>query len=384
MPLQAPPGVATSRINYASAAKSKVQFAQEPARSPVVQALRTTPGMQNAMQRNAANSQHPGVGGVSHDMADVNVSGRLLPSIAPAPSYASVKTRFVLSQHPRDIGVASGNIHPKKNKGWFDNNVCVLSPYYRNTFKQGDVISVPYHIPNINPNVDVNQKELQISAQGPVFSKRRMMIVLWKGPETMFCLPLFSWQQAGIEKKDNGRDAIRNYVCVVNYQDRKNFELSGRKTGPNNPLYFVHRHDDNPGLSDSTTCSLVGGHMVGYQEDIGKIGRITQSSYKGLRAMWDARNAVYWDEDDGWPPEGDQDYRSAKLNVATSRYVGQSQAPSRRSQAPYHSQAPSGYSQAPSRPSSYAPYPQPYAASRGSTTGSSWRRGQGDHWSPGR
>ncbi|KAF2214933.1 hypothetical protein CERZMDRAFT_95311 [Cercospora zeae-maydis SCOH1-5] len=349
MPLQTPTGVAfsptslqvpaaraASKINDAAPARSKVQFAPGPARSPVAQPLRITTGVQEAMQRNAAESRRPGASLVSRAMGHVNVSGRLQPSIAPAPSYASVKTRFTLSRHPRDIVVSSGNKHPKKNQGWFDNNVCVLSPYYRNTFKQGDVISVPYHIPNLNPHVDVNQKELQISAQGPVFSKRRMMIVLWKGPEAMFCLPLFSWQQAGIEKKDNGRDSIKNYVCVVNHKDRKAFELSGRKTGPNNPLYFVHRHNEHPGLTSSTTCQLIGGHLVEYQEDIGRVGRIIQSSYQGLRAMWDARNAEYWEEVDAWPAEGEQDHLFGSLKNTKSRLGHQSLAPSRRGQAPSH------------------------------------------------
>ncbi|KAM3418545.1 hypothetical protein BST61_g4522 [Cercospora zeina] len=247
------------------------------------------------------------------------MSGRLLPSIAPSHSYASVKTRFALSRHPRDISAASGSIHPKSNQGWFDNNVCVLSPYDRRSFKQGDIISVPYHIANMNPNIDKNQKELQISAQGPVFSKRRMMIVLWKTPEATLCLPLFSWQQAGIEKQDNGTNSMENYVCVVNYRDREAFKYSDRKKGPNRPLHFVHKHDDHPGLNESTTCQLAGGHMVEYQEDISKVGRSTQSSYIGLRAMWEARNSEYWKEDDVWPAEGDHDNRFCRLNDTKSR-----------------------------------------------------------------
>ncbi|PIB01055.1 hypothetical protein CB0940_00244 [Cercospora beticola] len=307
---------------------------------------------------------------------------RLCPSLAPAPSYASVKTRFALSQHPNDIQVYANNVHPKQHKGWFDNGVCVISPYHRGTFRQGDVVSVPFHISNTNPNVDKYQKEIQITAQGPVYSKRRMFIVLFKAREAMFCLPLYSWQQVGIEKKDDGRGLIDDHVCVVNYKDRVEFETSGKVTGPHRPLFFVHRHENSVGLTESTTCQLVGGQWISYNEDIGKVGRITESSYDQMLLAWNERCKACWRDKDPFPVEGEQDYRFVKLNAPPSRIGGQSQAPSRRSQDPYHSQAPSGYSQTPSRPS-YASSRNSHAASRGSMAGSNWRRGKTDHWSPG-
>ncbi|GIZ40874.1 hypothetical protein CKM354_000419500 [Cercospora kikuchii] len=323
------------------------------------------------------------MGGIAQGVAGVNMSARACPSLAPAPSYASVQTRFALSQHPNEIRVSPDNMHPRKNRGWFDNGVCVLSPYHRGTFKQGDVVSVPFHVANTNPNVDKHQKELQLTGHGPVYTKRRMFIVLYKTAEAMFCLPLYSWQQTGIEKKDTGRGSLDDYVCVFNYQDREAFSNKGRTTGPHRPLLFVHRHSDSPGLTESTTCCLASGQMIGYNEDIGKVGRITKSSYNVMSRAWEDRLGHHRSEVDSFPVEGEQDPRFIKLNAPPSRIGGQSQAPSRRSQAPYHSQAPSGYSHGPSRPYSYAPYPQPYAASSGSRTGSQYSRGKADHWSPG-
>ena len=182
----------------------------------------------------------------------------------------------------------------------------------------------------MDPKIDKFAKELQITAHGPVFSKRRMFIVYYKGPEAMACLPLASWGGVGIKKKDTGEGSLNDFVCVVNFKDQEEFRQSGRMTGPNPPLLFVDKYDNRGGLSLATVCSLVGLRMIGYKEDITRVGRITGDSFGALSALWEKRNSLYWNQEaDSFPPEGEQDGRWKKLNVPAPRPGGVSRAPSR-------------------------------------------------------
>ncbi|GIZ40848.1 hypothetical protein CKM354_000417100 [Cercospora kikuchii] len=229
-----------------------------------------------------------------------------VPSIAPPPSNQSV----VIAPPPSvwvpstaaNLPVTLQNQHPRH--GWFKNEICTTSPYHRGTFQVGDVIGAPYHKANMSKQAQPGH-EVVISAVGPVFSKRRMFIVLWMTEEEMFCLPLYSWQNTGIQKK---RKYIQDYVCVGNFNKKDKF----RHSGVHEPVWFVHKYPDGE-LTDATTCHIAGGKYIEYKEDITKVGRITGSSFAALNELWQMRNQVFRSKQANFPPDGQQDQRWINL-----------------------------------------------------------------------
>ncbi|KAF2214950.1 hypothetical protein CERZMDRAFT_95326 [Cercospora zeae-maydis SCOH1-5] len=223
------------------------------------------------------------------------------PSMAPVYSTHSIVIPRLPGWTPStsvSLVVTMKNKHPRP--GWFENEVCVTSNFHKGSFQVGDVISAPFHVANRAPKA-IPGDEVNQTRVGPVFSKRRMFIVLWKTDEEMFCLPLFSWHQVGIQKKHK---YIKDYVCVGNFKYQKKF----RMMGVHNPIWFVHKRNDNE-LTSSTTCHITGGHMIAYDEDVGKVGRITGKSFEALLQLWDQRNKAYRTVQDNFPPEGAQDPR---------------------------------------------------------------------------
>lgn len=229
------------------------------------------------------------------------------PSMAPVYSTQSIIVPQLPNWTPStsvSLVVTMQNKH--KRQGWFENDVCITSNFHKGSFQVGDVVSVPYHVanrcPTAQPGIEVNQTKV-----GPVFSKRRMFIILWHTDEYMFGLPLYSWHQVGISKKTK---YIKDYVSVGNYKFKNKFHM----TGYHNPIWFVHKRDDSE-LTSSTTCHITGAHMIAYDEDIGKVGRITEKSYHALLKLWDLRNKEYRSVQGTFPPEGAQDPRWANQQV---------------------------------------------------------------------
>jgi len=99
------------------------------------------------------------------------------------------------------------------------NNVCVLSGYTKHNFQLGEIITIPLHQPDLNPHADPNDQCLAHTIQGPVYSKRRMVVVLWIYEEILFCVPLYTFGKRGISSRPHW--LIPEYVSVknVNQQD---------------------------------------------------------------------------------------------------------------------------------------------------------------------
>jgi hypothetical protein len=127
----------------------------------------------------------------------------------------------------------------------------------------------------MNPNVLPNEPRLTITVEGPVYSKRRMLIVLWKHKQDMVCLPLFSHEGTGLNKKQH---IIEEYICVMNVGDG-NFQNPGRY-----PL--VEAAMKHGALTPETTVHLACPTRVGYSENIAKIGQITEESHRLLVESW--------------------------------------------------------------------------------------------------
>lgn len=197
------------------------------------------------------------------------------PSQGPTPSAVTNNWRNAPTQ------MTDGSVRQKMKTAW-----CVLSGMSRHNFRQGEVISVPFHTANTNPNVDQTDKRLTLTYEGPTYSKRRMMVVLWIFQQHMLCLTLYSFQGRGIQAKPVFLQD--EYVSMKNVGD-KAFQNQGQYK----PIEVAM---NKWSVSPTTAVHLTGGVKVGCEEDIAKIGRITQESHKNLVKLWTTLNQAAQNE----------------------------------------------------------------------------------------
>ena len=170
-----------------------------------------------------------------------------------------------------------------KRHKWLLNSLCFKSPYKRWTFNKGDVIAVPCHAPNMNQNLDLTKVKggFLHTKFGPIISKQRMCIVLWKHHECMTCLPLYSYTKCGIRAKQlrpPKEDIEEDYIEVRDVAHGNNFIQYGTKE----PLEHVHWNSPNGWLDIDTVCHMTGAMNVVWQEPILHVGRLTKASYEAL------------------------------------------------------------------------------------------------------
>ncbi|RMX95982.1 hypothetical protein D0868_11433 [Hortaea werneckii] len=131
-------------------------------------------------------------------------------------------------------------------------------------------------VPNTNPNVDpTTDDQLAMTIWGPVYSKRRMVIVMWIHERDMFCLPLYTFSGRGINSR--GKDIIHEYVAL------KNAGRPDTNFGKYPAIEVVPKYKD---LHKDTTIHITGGLRVGCNEDITRVGKLTKQGYFDLLALW--------------------------------------------------------------------------------------------------
>ncbi|KAK3641377.1 hypothetical protein LTR56_006887 [Elasticomyces elasticus] len=226
--------------------RSNASNAYAPARTPAAHAA-----LYAASTRAPTRNQHQNSGQKFLD-----------PSAAPSPSVASTS---------RPMSTASSRPYSR----WFKNKVCKYFPdRTAGDFRKGDVISLPFHQANSNPNADEMDPNLTFSHNhGAIYSKRRMVVVLYIHRKDLFCLPLYSWNGKGVTNKP--RDQMREY----NSTDGNNFH----NQGVHKPV--VIEKNKYP-LTPATTVALTAGLKVDCQEDIQDVGRLTEESYEHLFTLW--------------------------------------------------------------------------------------------------
>ena len=193
------------------------------------------------------------------------------PSNGPSPSMMTMAdSAFTPATESKGGGSTSGNA--------VRNRYCKTTKRTRTDFKRGAIITLPYHVPNGNPNVDPADKQLTETIYGPVYSKRRMFIVLWIYERDMLCLPLFTHGGNGLAHQPKGLK--KEYLCVVNPgdADKPGFEnQAGRR-----PLVAdCHRK-----LLPNTYVRVTAGQKVACNEDIVINGRLDQDSFRLLSWKW--------------------------------------------------------------------------------------------------
>lgn len=203
-------------------------------------------------------------GPASHNWRSTD--GPYNPSLGPTGTAMTTKSRETTApSHTTD--------HSSRHA--FQNAVCKLSNYTRKDFKLGDVIAAPFHVANTNPHVDPRDDRLTLTREGPAYSKRRMMIVLFLHQTDLFCLPLYSFSGLGIREKP---DALKTeFVCVCNV---------GAQGFVNHGVHPVVEIAARRPVDDTTTVHLSGGLRVGFSEDVTRVGRLTRQSYFDLVEIW--------------------------------------------------------------------------------------------------
>lgn len=197
------------------------------------------------------------------------------PSMGPSPSMMTTVSA-TLSAAPSDGTM--GSVARVVNTA-----ACVLGRFRKRNFKRGDVISLPYHTSNSNPHVDPQDPNLSYTVVGPVYSKRRMVVVLWMYKETMFCVPMYSFNGKGLRSKP--KHIKEDYVSVVNKGD-VNFE----NQGVHPPIQVECKWP----VDKNTTIKLVGGVDVPYKADIAKAGRLPRESFGRLMMLWKNLSGTAW------------------------------------------------------------------------------------------
>lgn len=194
-------------------------------------------------------------------------TGTYDPSLGPTQS--TMTTKWCQSNAP-------SRATDRTRRQAFTNAVCKISNYTRRDFKLGDVISAPFHVANTNPHVKPDDERLTRTCEGHAYSKRRMMVVLFVHHYDLFCLPLFSFSGRGLTEKP---DHIKTeYVCMKN-AGAENFVNHGV-----HPPVEIQAHRP---VTDSTTVHPTGGLRVGCNEDIARVGRLTEKSYFRLVEIWE-------------------------------------------------------------------------------------------------
>lgn len=207
---------------------------------------------------------------LASQLANMNISPSAAsynPSIGPTPS--------TLTTNWRQQAVGASQASNFSCRGAVSNAVCKQSGLGKQHFKKGEIITIPFHTANMNPNTDPTDRRLTITCEGPAYSKRRMMVILWLHKQEMFCLPLFSYSGTGLAKKQS---TIEEHVAVKNEGD-----LDFVNQGVYKPIEAICRKKK---LTNTTTIHLVCGIKVNYSENICRVGRITETSHQRLVQFW--------------------------------------------------------------------------------------------------
>lgn len=195
-----------------------------------------------------------GPSGLTTQFAQMNVNGAPKPggkvydpSNGPSPSMVTVNT------------AARSNASGRSIRRKVMTSVCKLSGFTKDDYAIGEIIWVPWHSSNNNPQVPRDDPHMGYNIIGAIFSKRRMVVVLWKYNEVTFCVPIFSHNKTGLQNKPTWLK--EEYVVVRNVGDEE-FENQG--------VYPPAEAKCNRKIDKNSVVWVAGGRMVPCEENISR------------------------------------------------------------------------------------------------------------------
>ena len=222
------------------------------------------------------NAQTPSA--VAADLGNMNINGGPQTQGWNSTKYydpSEGPTGSTMTTPWRDFTVASQVSSARSIRPPYLSEYCKTTSYTRHNFRLGEVITVPYHTSNTNPHVDPDDDRLTLTVVGPAYSKKRMMVVMFIHIQDMYCLPLYSFNNRGLQAKPE--HLKKEYVCMANDGD-----IGFVNQGVHPPVIIQAHHR----VLDNTTVHLTGGVRVGCNELVHSAGRLTRKSYYGLVGVW--------------------------------------------------------------------------------------------------
>jgi hypothetical protein len=217
---------------------------------------------------------------VAANLGDMNINGGLRtqgwnPNNEKYYNPSEDPTGSTMTKPWRDNTAASQVSSTRSIRPPYLSEYCKTTNYTCRHFRLGEVITVPYHTSNTNPHVAADDDRLTLTVVGPAYSKKRMMVVLFIHIQDMYCLPLYSFNNRGLQGKPE--HLKKEYVCMANDGD-EDFSNQGVR-----PPVIIQAH--HPVL-ENTTVHLTGGVRVGCNELVHSAGRLTQDTYYELVGVW--------------------------------------------------------------------------------------------------
>lgn len=214
------------------------------------------------------------VGQLTKDFDHLQVGGGR--SVALNPSEAPGRSTF--GKDWRSPGNITTQLSTQTQTQWIRTPTCVKSPFTRRIFQRGQVITLPFHQPNLAPDIDPADECLTLTKFGPVYTKRRMAVVLWRHKNEMMCLPIHSWGGRGIDSKP--KFLKDQYMEIVNAgPEAEEYESKGSRG-------VLHAHMKHPMEKQGCVC-LAAGFRVDYHEDLLVVGILDQQSIVRMVKGWD-------------------------------------------------------------------------------------------------
>jgi len=144
------------------------------------------------------------------------------------------------------------------------------------SFGKGDILSVPVHTSNLHRTTEHRYRIRPIhTPHGPVYSLRRLVVVIWLFTDTMLCLPLYSFAVEGIMAVPQRLQ--KEYIALKDDRDQvqhsiedqgiRRIQVGCYGTKQMHPKALVH---------------LSGAVEVRYEEDVACVGRLSENSFEEL------------------------------------------------------------------------------------------------------
>lgn len=153
-------------------------------------------------------------------------------------------------------------------------------PWQHHEFICGKLIWAPYHATALDANIVAEESSFCVqSAVAKISSKRRLMVVLWAYPTTLFCLPCSTHSGNGFSTGYAGATTHNIYLW-----DRENGAPEPPQTSRFRPLEVCRK---DGGTDKPVSVSIADACSVSMREEIQPAGYLTSSETKRLIRIWE-------------------------------------------------------------------------------------------------